>query len=59
MAYKTIYPDVNNRVDFKEAWECACRLDPSLRKLASDEETLQDALVTLARRVAELELEWS
>ena len=58
MTYKTSYPKVNS-IDFKKAWEKACQLDPGLKKLASDEETLRDALVSLARRVAELEEEWS
>lgn len=61
MAYKTIYTDIN-QITFKEAWGKACQLDPTLKKipmLTATEETLQEALVSLARRIAELEKELS
>lgn len=58
MIYRTQYPEINN-IDFDKAWEFACQLDPELKRLDPSEQNLQEALVSLARRVAELEKEWS
>jgi len=59
VAYKTLYAEVN-KIEFPEALEAAMELDSRLRKFDPlDPETLRSALVTLARRVKELEHEWS
>jgi hypothetical protein len=59
MSYKTRYDHVN-RVELPQAWTAAAYLDPALKgKTPEDPEALKMALITLARRVAELEQEWS
>jgi hypothetical protein len=59
MTYKTQYAEIN-AVGAQEAWEVAMGLDGSLRNRSpEDVESLKEALVTLARRVLELEREWS
>lgn len=58
MTYRSGHPKVDG-IDFEGAWEMACQLDSGLRKQTLDEKTLQDALTSLARRVAQLEEEWS
>ena len=68
MAYRTAHPHLNV-MGLRDAWLLALRLDRSLGSLdkavpAPTEETtsradLENALISLARRVAELEHEWS
>jgi hypothetical protein len=59
MTYRTRYEKINE-IGVKEAWEVAREFDPSLRSLdPADPEALREALTTLARRVRELEHEWS
>ena len=57
-AYMTSYANIN-KIDFKQAYEEATRLDSGLPDDSPDWLSLERAVVTLARRVAELEEEWS
>lgn len=56
--YVTRHARVNG-VDAKAAWAAARELAPGLPEQPGNEQDLKDATVALARRVAELEEEWS
>jgi len=63
-AYMTRYDELNT-IDFEKAWSEATDNDSGLPEIQSDEifsdreQILVRAIIGLARRVAELEYEWS
>lgn len=57
-AYTTSYENVN-KIGFVEAYKIATELDSGLLEDSPDWLNLERAIVTLARRVTELETEWS
>lgn len=58
MSYKTMYAHINEMGD-RAAWEEARSLDQTLPEEPKTEADLKSALVSLTRRVKELEYEWS
>lgn len=57
--YKTSYEDVNN-INLHAAWEQATNIDKGLplQPSGDDPEELERAIISLARRIAQLEKEW-